>query len=105
MTRNDILTAVRNADLDYKKEICIEDICDIVSDLQDEFYIEWLVSSCWRWEWDYYLTYYEPKINSVILCTDVDYEKDFEDDEDLTDYIERMEEIVNQRKNFFNSLK
>lgn len=96
--RESILGFIKDHKYDYSKPIPVEDIADILNDMQYDFYIEALVSSCWDWETNLYLDYYDSNIDAVLCILEMEYQYYLEDEEDFADLILNLKDIVNKRR-------
>lgn len=103
--RESILGFVKEHKYDYSKPIPVEDVADILNDMQYDFYIEGLTSSCWDWDMTLYLDYYDSNIDAVLCILEMEYLYAIEDEEDFVDLILDLKSIVNSRREKFLVLK
>lgn len=96
--RESILGFVKEHQYDYSKPIPVEDVADILNDMQYDFYIEGLTSSCWDWDMTLYLDYYDSNIDAVLCILEMEYQYYIEDEEDFVDLILNLKSIVNSRR-------
>ena len=74
---------------------------DMLYWLQCDFYLETLTTFAWEWEQTLYLTYFEPKVNAVILMDEQDREYNFETLEDIAEQILKREKLYNTYRDKF----
>lgn len=96
--RESILGFVKEHQYDYSKPIPVEDVADILNDMQYDFYIEGLTSSCWDWDMTLYLDYYDSNIDAVLCILEMEYQYYIENEEDFVDLILNLKSIVNKRR-------
>lgn len=103
--REYILGFVKGHQYDYSKPIPVEDVADILNDMQYDFYIEGLTSSCWDWDMTLYLNYYDSNIDAVLCVLEMEYQYSIEDEEDFVDLILDLKSIVNSKREKLLALK
>lgn len=59
----------------------------------DCWYLESLVSHWWEWISNTYLDYYDNNLHKIILIEDVEYEQEYENADEIADYILDLDDI------------